>query len=83
MENNKKILTIEYDEDNERLELHLNKQGALFLKHILDTVVKSDASTDFHLISPEWGGEGLSAEKQNLSETTKLLHHLKIFYWTK
>jgi len=44
-------------------------------------LLKQPAQNHLHLMTPEWGGEELSAEKQQLSEQYKLIHHLKILYW--
>lgn len=77
----KKILTIEFDQQTEMVELHLNKQGAIFLKDVLGKLIDDDIVNDHHFMSPDWGGGELSVDQQNLSNQIKLIHHLKILYW--
>lgn len=76
-----KIITIEIDKKDEMLELHLNKSGAEFLKNILLKLIERDTNCDHHLMSADWGGNELTTEKQNQSESMELIHQLKIMYW--
>ena len=78
-----KTFTIELDKKGETLDIHLNKEGAEYLKGILDKLIKSDRQDHLHLMTPDWGGDELTSEKQNQSKEVELLHPLKIFYWNK
>lgn len=77
----KKILTLELDQQNEILELHINKLGAEYLINLLSQLEKNNVDCDKHLLTSYWGGKELSSEKQNLKEEIQLLNHLKIMYW--
>lgn len=79
----KKTLTIEIDLAAENLELHLNKKGAEFLQDILSKLIHNNKDCDHHFMSPDWGGDELTSDKQNLSDDVKLIHQLKIIYSSK
>lgn len=76
-----RVLTIEFDKENELAELHLNKKGAKYLRELLDKLIETDEQDHFHLMTKDWGGDELTMEKQNQSEEVDLLHQLKIMYW--
>lgn len=76
-----KIFTIEFDKQDETIELHLNKVGAEYLKGVLDKLIYNNQNDHIHLMTPEWGGGELSADQQNLGDDIKLMHQLKIMYW--
>lgn len=76
-----KIFTIELDQQGEMIELHLNKAGAEYLRNILDRLISNNKSEHLHLMTPDWGGDELSSNQQNLSANIELLHQLKIMYW--
>ncbi len=76
-----KIFTIEIDEQGELVEMHLNKEGAEYLRDILNRVIEVNSDDHLHLMTPDWGGNELTEEKQNKSDTVKLIHHLKLMYW--
>jgi len=76
----KKILTIEYDKERELIELHLNKTGAEFLRNYLSRLIELNYESDSHWMTPDWGGDELSSDLQNLNNGMKLIHHLKIMY---
>jgi Immunity protein 32 len=78
-----KILTIEYDQQGEAVEMHINKEGAEILRGILNILLENDSFSDHHFMSPDWGGDELSSEKQNLSDDIKLIHHLKILFYNE
>ncbi len=78
-----KTFTIELDKKGQTLEMHLDKEGAEYLKGVLDKVIKLDRQDHLHLMTPDWGGEELTSEKQNKSKEVELLHQLKIVYWNK
>lgn len=75
-----KVFTIELDQQGETVELHLNKKGAEFLRGVLNKLIENKVNEHEHLMSPDWGGDELSSEKQNLSDDIKLIHQLKILY---
>ncbi len=76
-----KVFTIEFDPKNETLEMHLNKLGAEFLIDELKALIFNNQQEHAHLMTPEWGGNELSSDKQNLSSEVELVNHLKIFFW--
>ncbi|MFT5832532.1 MAG: hypothetical protein ACI97N_000143 [Cognaticolwellia sp.] len=75
-----KVFTIELDQQGETVEMHLNKKGAEFLREALNRLIKNNVNEHEHFMSPDWGGDELSSEKQNLSDDIKLMHQLKILY---
>jgi hypothetical protein len=75
-----KVFTIEFDQLDEMVELHLNKVGAEYLRNVLTKLIDNNKNCDHHFMTPDWGGDELSSEKQNLSDDTKLMHQLKILY---
>ena len=78
---NDKIFTVEYDMEQECIEIHLNPQGVAELINILSRCAQSSVDEHIHLFTPSWGGVGLTEEKQNMSDQSKLINHLKIMYW--
>ena len=76
-----KIFTIELDEKEKTIELHLNQAGAEYLKNILERLISNNKSEHLHLMTPDWGGNELSSNQQNLSTDAELLHQLKVVYW--
>ncbi len=76
-----KILTLEFDQQKELIELHLNKKGAEFLRSVITELIDNDTVSDHHFMSSDWGGNELNSDQQNLSDGMKLIHHLKILYW--
>ena len=73
-----KILTVEYLDDAERVEIHLNKEGIDELIGILE--VMRDRGSDYtRLFTPEWGGNELTSEKVN--QGAELINLLKITLW--
>lgn len=71
------LLTFEYDDDNEKIEIHANKKGLDLLKKQIEKLLLNESDT--HLMTPSWGGEELTEEKQG--NKTKLINHVKIFRW--
>lgn len=76
----KQKLTLEIDNNDESLELHLDKEGAIYLKDLIENLIKHNIDDHIHLMTEEYGGN-VSVEKQNISSESKLIHHLKIMYW--
>lgn len=81
MVNKQKLFTVEFDNDGDVMELHLNKEGAQFLKEKLERLIIHNENSDHHWFTPYMGGNELSSEKQNQSDNVKLINHLKILYW--
>lgn len=79
----KKLLTLEFDFEQELIELHLNRERAEYLKNILEKLILEKDNKDIHLMTPDWGGNELSNDPQNENENIKLIHHLKLIYWKK
>lgn len=75
-----KVFTIELDLQAEAVELHLNQKGAEFLRDVLIKLIENNSINDHHFMSPDWGGDELSLDQQNLSDGIKMIHHLKILY---
>lgn len=75
----KHLLTFEYDTDNERLEIHADLKGLIFLREQIDSLIKEGGS--IHLMTPNWGGDELSMEKQGPQNI--LLNHVKMFCWSE
>lgn len=76
-----KLFTVELDQQDKTLEMHLNKVGVEYLKSILEKLILNDQDSHIHLMSPEWGGDELSTDQQNLGDNIMLLHQLKVVYW--
>ena len=78
-----KVFTIEFDQKGETIEFLFNKAGAEYLRNILDRLISNNQNEHFHLMTPNWGGNELSTNQQNLSADIKLINHLKIVYWNE
>ncbi|HTE33507.1 MAG TPA: Imm32 family immunity protein [Chryseolinea sp.] len=76
-----KIFTIEIDEQGNLIEMHVNKDGAEYLRSILDNLIRANENSDKHLMTPDWGGTELSSESQNKADGVRIVHHLKLMYW--
>ncbi len=78
--NKKILLTFEYDIQNEMLEIHANPEGIKKLIAKLSKILETgDDSCHDHLLTPDWGGDELSNEKQ--CKDNILINHVKIFKW--
>jgi hypothetical protein len=75
-----KTITLELDQQGETVELHLNKTGAEYLSNVLNRLISNNKDEHLHLMTPDWGGNELNSEQQNLNSDIKLLHQLKIIY---
>tara|TARA_B100001248_G_scaffold262227_1_gene256838 strand:+ start:9717 stop:10187 length:471 start_codon:yes stop_codon:yes gene_type:complete len=76
MKKNKR-LTLEFKEEQGVLFIYCNALGILYLKETLEELSKMEAPEDFHLMSPEWGGEELTEETVD----GLLIKHLKPTLW--
>ena len=69
------LLTFEYNEDAETLEVYADAAG---LDHLIDQLSglrSMPAPEHAHFMTDEWGGPGLSSKKQN--ERAVLLNHVR------
>lgn len=78
-----KVFTIELNQQGETVELHLNKAGAEHLRNVLDRLISNNRNEHLHLMTPDWGGDELSSNQQNIGADVELLHQLKIVYWSE
>ncbi|QVL56443.1 MAG: immunity protein 32 [Simkaniaceae bacterium] len=74
------LLTFESDKKHESIEIHCNQKGLENLKSIIDSLLSKQTCDHVHLMTPEWGGDELSSEKQ--CSENELINHIKIFKWT-
>ena len=72
-----KILTFELTSDKEQLEIHGNRMGIQELINLLSRVV--DTSSHDHLMTPSWGGNELTEEKQG--ESNNLINKVTVHIW--
>jgi hypothetical protein len=73
------LLSFEWDEKAERLEIHGNRQGLEHLVTLLESLLRADENDHVHLMTPQWGGGELSSEQQNPEAV--LVNHVKILHW--
>ena len=73
----KHLLSFEYDSDGEKLEIHANEKGLRYLQKQIELLLEHKQG--IHLLTPSWGGEGLTEELQG--KDNSLIHHVKVFYW--
>lgn len=73
------MLTFEWDGNEERLEIHSDEKGLDELISQLTKLRNCYGSDHIHLMTGDWGGSELSANKQN--NCAELIHHVKIFKW--
>jgi hypothetical protein len=50
----KKLLTIEYDSEDEILEMHLDKEGAKLLLNKIQMLLEKDENSHEHLMTDTW-----------------------------
>ena len=74
---NKYTLTFELNKDGDIVEIHGDRRGLVYLKEQIELVLNKEEH--IHLMSPNWGGNELTEEKQG--EVNTLVNHVKIFYW--
>ncbi len=73
------MLSFEWDEKGERLEIHASKAGLERLLERLNRLAESAPPEHAHMMTEEWGGADLTSEKQNAEAV--LINHVKIFRW--
>ena len=74
------MLTFEYCGDR-GVEIHANEAGLRYLIAELQKLLEHTKPNSFnhmHLMSPEWGGNELSAEVQGEGDP---IHHVKVYCW--
>ncbi|HEU4765957.1 MAG TPA: Imm32 family immunity protein, partial [Pyrinomonadaceae bacterium] len=69
--------TFELTKDGDELEIHGNRAGLLQLITIIKKVV--DYGEHDHLMTPSWGGDELTNEKQGLTNT--LINKVTVRFW--
>lgn len=77
----KKKLTFEFSKKNDILEIHINSQGAIFLKNLIEKMLEENKFDHSHLFSENWGGNELTIEKQNLNDEWEIIDGVKIIFW--
>jgi hypothetical protein len=75
------VLTFESNVDNDRLEIHGDKEGLLKLAEILTEMAEKNFSEHRHLMTQDWGGSELNNDKQGLNNN--FYNHVKLFFWKK
>ena len=73
----KRFLTFELVDDGDAVEIHGNSEGLSELIAVLKTTIEHGEHQ--HLMTPFYGGSGLSEEKQGLNN--QLVNHVKIVPW--
>lgn len=78
------LLTFELDRDGDQVFIHGDPEGLRFLSLMLDRLIRAAESGEEeheHLMTPDWGGQELSALPQGTDGAEKLAHHVKIYGW--
>lgn len=73
------MLTVEWSKEDERLEIHGDKEGLSHLAQLVQSLANQKEPEHIHLMSEAWGGDALGNDKQN--ENNELINHVKIFKW--
>ncbi len=71
------LLTVEYNDKNEVVEIHCDKEGLDSLIEKLESLRKHGGHD--HLKTPSWAGSELTEEKQGAENL--LINHLYILLW--
>jgi len=74
-----KLLSVESDDARELVEVHLNRSGLDYLIDALTQLRDSPSPDHLHLMTANWGGDGLSGSPQNVDLVAA--KHLKICLW--
>jgi len=73
------ILSIELNEDKDKVEILFDKEGLIKLRHALEKIDLKNLGTDHvHLMTKEWGGDELTSEVMHEGNT--LINDLKLIY---
>ncbi len=76
---NEKLLSVESDASREIVELHVDRRGLDYLIDMLTQLRDEPSPEHLHLMSPEWGGDGLTGSPQNPEYVAA--KHLKVCLW--
>ena len=76
---NNDILTFEWNQESEKLEIHCDHLGMKRLIGYLERLLSVSGNEHSHLMTSEWGGNELGSEQQN--ERSVLINHVKICKW--
>lgn len=76
---NEKLLSVEADATREIVELHVDRRGLDYLIEMLNRLRNEPSPEHVHLMSPEWGGDGLTGPRQNPEYLAA--KHLKVCLW--
>jgi hypothetical protein len=76
-----KLVTVEYVQKQDTVEIHLDSNGLNALLKTLESLKNFSTSEHVHLFASDSGAEGLTNELQNRSGNAELINHLKIFLW--
>lgn len=73
------MLTFEWSEKDERLEIHADDAGLELLARSIEALRSKSVPDHVHLMSADWGGNELGTVKQGAQND--LVHHVKLFRW--
>jgi len=75
----KKLLSFELS-DQEMLEIHVNREGAVELMNELNRIFSiNNGNNDGHLLSDEWGGSSINSIPNG--DKNSPIHSVKIMFW--
>ncbi|MHB8859195.1 MAG: Imm32 family immunity protein [Thermoleophilia bacterium] len=77
------MLTFELSSDGQQLHLHGDPAGFRRLATILERLAANDVSEHEHLMTAEWGGDGLSSEVQGVKQGDQLINEITIHCWVQ
>lgn len=72
-------LSFEWDEREQQLQIHGSRAGLERLARTIEKLLRHNPPEHVHLMTPEWGGDELTSEKQN--NHADLINHVKLYYW--
>ena len=79
MKSSPKLLTFEWNEKDEILEIHGNSKGFLELSQKLSKLANKTGNDHDHMMTPDWGGQELTNEPMNPDNL--IINHVKIHKW--
>jgi hypothetical protein len=79
MKNSPKLLTFEWNEKQEILEIHGTADGLKSLVEIINKLIASRENEHEHMMSVQWGGQELSNDPMN--PENRIINHVKINKW--
>jgi len=75
------MLTFEWVEESETLEIHGNREGLLYLAQRLALLAEHQGRDHEHFMTEAWGGWEISAERNNFEATQ--ISHVRVCKWPK